>query len=341
MEPCAAFSAIAWSEATHARGLLEASPSTTAPFILQHTPAALAAWATAWRTRLAGPKSAGGLAQARGPRLSALLQSDLLALSPLTPAPLATYRQAFSPSRAKDAPQAADALLAVLCPHRDRLQAWQPEKAQTRTRPSLVEPRRRLVQDRPRRSQRMTALVHAYCPQVVQGCHAIRPPRVWAFLLRWPPRAAVPKLRPAPLEKCCHAPNAGRHETRATRLAASQAAGPLTTAQAGLRSFGLMLTALATQRQTTLEALRDFDDAMEQLGRRHEASPLLASLPGAGPVSAARLTAARGTDRDRWTTAEAWLGFSGGAPGLARRGKSTWRRWRSCCPTFLRPACHA
>jgi len=61
------------------------------------------------------------------------LQYDVLGLSPIHPATLATYRQACSPSRAKDAPQDAASRLAVLCHPRDRLQAWQPENAKTRT----------------------------------------------------------------------------------------------------------------------------------------------------------------------------------------------------------------
>jgi hypothetical protein len=39
---------------------------------------------------------------------------------------------------------------------------------------------------------------------------------------------------------------------------------------------------------------------------------LWASLPRAGPVYAARLTAAMGTARDRWTTGDERLCFSGG-----------------------------
>jgi hypothetical protein len=75
-----------------------------------------------------------------------------------------------------------------------------------------------------------------------------------------------------------------------------------------------MLKALATPMETTSEALHAVDQAIEQLCRPHEEYPLCASLPGAGPVDAARLTAALGTASDRWTTVDARLCCSGVAP---------------------------
>ncbi len=93
--------------------------------------------------------------------------------------------------------------------------------------------------------------------------------------------------------------------------------------------------------KTTIEAIRAFDHEIEPLCRTHEDYHLLASLPGAGTVYAARLTAARGTVRDRWTTVDELRCFSGVAPVMERRGKSTWIRWRYCCPTFRRQSFHA
>jgi hypothetical protein len=107
-----------------------------------------------------------------------------------------------------------------------------------------------------------------------------------------------------------------------------------------LHSSALMVKAFATQRQTTGEAIRDLDHAIEELCSLPEDSHLFASLPGAGPVYTARLTAAMGPDSDRWTTADEGLRFSGVAPVLERGGQSTWIRGRYFCPKFLRQSCH-
>jgi transposase len=92
--------------------------------------------------------------------------------------------------------------------------------------------------------------------------------------------------------------------------------------------------------QTTIEAIRAFDHELEQLCRTHEDDHLCASLPSAGTVDAARLTAAMGTVRDRGTTVDERLCCSAVAPVMERRGKSTWRRWRDFGPTCLRQSFH-
>jgi Transposase len=161
MEQFAALIAIAWSDATHDICLLDVATSKQESCILKHTPADLEAWATALRTRFAGQQIAVCLEQSRGPLIYALLKPDFLVLSPINPATRAKYREAFSPSRANDDPRDAEYLLELLLQHRDRLKAWRPEHAKTRTLPYLVEPRRRLVNDRTRLSHRMTARLKA------------------------------------------------------------------------------------------------------------------------------------------------------------------------------------
>jgi hypothetical protein len=87
-----------------------------------------------------------------------------------------------------------------------------------------------------------------------------------------------------------------------------------------------------------MAAIRALETAMEPRGRTLADAPRGASRPGAGPVYAARRTAAMGPGRARWTTVEARLGCSGVAPVMERRGKSPWLRWRSGCPKCLRPS---
>jgi hypothetical protein len=98
MAPLAAFVAIDWSDTTHDSCLVDVAPGTQASLLLKPTPAALDAWATAWRLRVGGRPMAVGLEPSRGPRISALLTYDFVVLYPMHPTTLATYREAFSPS---------------------------------------------------------------------------------------------------------------------------------------------------------------------------------------------------------------------------------------------------
>jgi transposase len=340
MEPFAAFVAIDGSDAKHDICLVDVATGKKEFYLLKHTPAALEAWATALRLRFGGRPIAVCLEQSRGPLISARLTYDCLVRYPLHPTTRAKSREAFSPSRAKDDPRDADYLLELLLHHRDSLQAWRPDQAKTRTRPYRVAYRRRLVNDRTRLSHRMTALLKAYFPQVLHWVDDIRTLLVCDVLLRWPTIEALKTVRPATLEQFLHAHPSVRKETLAHRIAAIKAAVPLTTDQAVRHASVLMLNAFAAQMKTTIAAIRALDHEIEQLCRTHEDDHLFASLPGADTVYAARLTAAMGTVRDRWTTVDERLCFSGVAPVIERSGKSTGIRWRYFCPKFLRQSFH-
>src|SRR4029434_7257339 len=105
----------------------------------------------------------------RGPLWFALLQYDFLVLYPLNPTTLAKYREAFTPSRAKDDPSDAEYAAELLMKHSDRLKAWHPDNAETRTLRYLVEHRRRLIGDRTRLTNRMTSLLNAIFRRYCRG----------------------------------------------------------------------------------------------------------------------------------------------------------------------------
>jgi hypothetical protein len=243
MEPFAAFVAIDWSDTKHDICLVDVATGKKESLLLKHTPEALDAWATAWRIRFGGRPIAVCLEPSRGPLLYALLNYDFLVLYPIHPTTLAKYREAFSPSRAPDDPWDADSRLERLVQHRDRLKAWRPDHAKTRTLHYLVEYRRRLVHDRPRLSHRLTALLKASFPPIFHWFADIRTLLVCDVLLRWPTVEALQKVRPATLETFFHAQHSVRNETIACRMAAIKEAVPLTTAQAVMHASVLMINA--------------------------------------------------------------------------------------------------
>jgi transposase len=134
------------------------------------------------RQRFCGQQIAVCLEQSRGPLIYFLLQYDFFSLYPINPATLAKYRQAFSTAGGKDDPSDADYLLDLLEHHRDRLRPWRPDDEKTRTLRFLVEDRRRLVADRTRFSNRLTALLKGYFPQVLDWFEDIRTIVVCDFL---------------------------------------------------------------------------------------------------------------------------------------------------------------
>jgi transposase len=332
----AALIGIDWSDKKHDVCLVDTQMGTQELSIIKQTPEALNEWALDLRRRFGGAKVAVCLEQSRGPLIYALLKYDFLILYPVNPKTLARFREAFTPSRAKDDPQDARYLVELLIHHRERLKAWLPDDDQTRTLQLLVEHRRRLVGDQTRLSNRLTALLKGYFPQILHWFPDIRTQLVCEFLLRWPSLDALRGVRRATLLKFFREHNSHRKETVEARLDAIKEGVPLTTDAAVINSSVLMAGALASQMLTTLAAVHDFDMQIEALCQAHEDFELFASLPGAGRVYASRLLTAMGSNRERWQTADELLRFSGVAPVIERSGKSSWTRWRYFCPKFFR-----
>ena len=336
MEHFAAYVGLDWADKKHDLCLVDAETGRQELSVISHTPEALDEWARALRSRYGGRRVAVCLEQSRGPLIYALLKYDHLTLYPVNPKTLARFREAFSPSRAKDDPSDAAYLVELLRHHRAHLKPWLPGDEKTRTLQLLVEHRRRLVSDQTRTSNRLTSLLKGYFPHVLQWFPDIRTGMVCDFLLRWPSLDALKGVRRQTLEKFFRAYNSHRKETLERRLDAIRQAAPLVTDRAVINSSVLMAQALVSQLKTTLSAVGRFDSEIEELCRAHEDYDLFASLPGAGKVYTSRLLTAMGADRGRWASADELLRFSGVAPVVERSGRSSWTRWRFFCPKFLR-----
>lgn len=336
----AALIGIDWADQKHDICLIDPQTLRREASQLRHSSKTIDEWAHALRARFGGQQIAVCLEQSRGPLIYALMKYDFLTLYPVNPSTLSRYREAFSPSRHKDDATGAAYLAELLLSHRDHLRAWQPDSEQTRTLRYLVEHRRRLVDDRTRISNRMTSLLKCYFPQVLEWFPDIRTTLVCDFLWRWPALESLRKVRRATLAKFFRSHHSVRTETIEKRVAAIKQAVPLVTDGAVIASSVLMTRALASQMKATLAASAEFDSEIAALCAVNEEFALMKSLPGAGPIYAARLAVALGTDRERWQSASELAQLSGIAPVIERSGKSCRGRWRYLCPKFLRQSFH-
>ena len=247
MSEYAALVAVDWADQQHAVCLLDPSTGEREQSIVKHTPAALQEWALSLRQRFAGQPIAVCLEQSRGPLIYALLQYDFFVLYPINPATLAKYRQAFSTARGKDDPTDADYLLDLLEHHRNRLRPWHPDDEKTRTLRLLVEQRRRLTGDRTRVSNRLTALLKGYFPQVLDWFEDIHTQLVCDFLERWPQLSLLQQARPATIDKFLRSHHSTSKPTNLRRLTEIKTALPLTTDAAVMTSSVINVKALVAQ----------------------------------------------------------------------------------------------
>jgi len=228
-EAFAAFVEIDWADAKHDGCLQAAGTAKRECFQLEHTPEAIDAWVTTLRTRFNGHPVAVCLELDKGPLVSALRTYDFLVLFPINPLTLARYREAFTPSRAKDDPTDAELQLELLLTHRDKLQPLNPQSPMRRTLAQLVEHRRRVVGDKVRTTHRLTRTLKHYFPHVQQWFQEKDTAICCDFLSRWPTLKAVQLARRATLATFFHAHHVRYAEVIAQRLQAIKAAPPLPT----------------------------------------------------------------------------------------------------------------
>jgi transposase len=332
----AAFIGIDWADAKHDGCLQAAGTAKRESFQLEHTPEAIDAWVTTLRTRFHGQLIAVCLELDKGPLVSALRKYDFLVLFPINPLMLARYREAFTPSRAKDDPTDAELQLELLLTHRDKLLPLTPQSPTMRALAQLVEHRRRVVGDKVRITNRLTSTLKNYFPHVLHWFQDKDTLIFCDFLSRWPTLKAVQLARRATLETFFRDHHVRSAEVIAQRLQAIKAATPLTTDDGVIAPNALLVQALVAQLRVTLQAIADFDSAIAQRAQSHPDFPLFQTLPGAGPVFAPRLLVAFGEQRERYASAAALQKYAGIAPVTERSGKKSWVHWRLQCPKFLR-----
>jgi transposase len=335
-EALAAFVGIDWADAKHDVCLQTAGSAKRACFQLEHTPEAINAWVTTLRTRFNGPPVAICLELHKGPIVSALRQYDFLVLFPINPLTLARYREAFTPSRAKDDPTDAALQLERLLTHRDKLQPLQPQSPTMRALAQLVEHRRRVGGDKVRITNRLTSTLKNYFPHGLQWFQEKDTAIFCDFLSRWPTLKAAQLARRATLEPFFREHHVRYAEVIAQRIQAIKSAIPLTTDEGVIAPPALLVQALVAQLRVTLQAIADFDTASAQRAQSHPDFPLFQALPGAGPVFAPRLLVAFGEQRERYASAAELQKYAGIAPVTERSGKKSWVHWRLQCPTLLR-----
>jgi transposase len=332
----AALIGIDWAHAKHDICLQPGTDAAREHSILQHTPEAIDAWVRELRQRFGPQPIAIALELDKGPLVYALQKYDGFVLFPVNPNLLAKYREAFTPSKAKDDPTDAELALEILLRHREALTCLTPQSAPMRALLQLVFDRRRLVHDKVRLSNRLTNALKNYFPQALDWFEDKATVVCCDFLSRWPTLKQAQRARKATLQAFFHEHNVRYPQVIAQRIDAIRAAMPLTEDPAILQPQALLVSALVAQLRTVLTAIEEFDTAIHDTASQLSDYALFRNLPGAGPVLAPRLLAAFGEDRNRYHHASEIQQYAGIAPVTERSGQKSWVHWRYRAPSFLR-----
>jgi len=319
-----AFIGLDWADAKHDICLQAVGSDKREVKVLEHKPEAIEAWATALLQRFGGGPIAIALELNKGPIVEALRKYDGFVLFHINPMMLAKYREAFTPSRAKDDPTDAELQLELLLGHRDKLTPLAPQSPEMRTLAQLVEHRRRLVGDRVRITNRLTQALKMYFPHVLQWFPSKETMLFCEFVTQWPTLKAAQLARRSTIKRFLRHHHVRGSQRINERLEAIKQATPLTTDEGVITPHVLMVQALTSQLRVTLEAIERFDQAIAERAQTHPDFALFEALPGAGPVLAPRLLVAFGEQRERYRSATEVQKYAGIAPVMERSGKQSW-----------------
>ena len=337
-EEAGVFIGIDWSDGKHDVCIKQRGAGSTA--IIEQSAEAIEEWVTGLKQKYPGQRFTVCLEQSRGALIYALLKYDCFELYPINPSTLARYREAFRPNRGKDDPSDADFLAELVSMHRDRLRRWEPDDEQTRMLQHLVEYRRKIVNERTRISNRLTAYLKSYFPQVLSWFPDLKTYLVCDFLERWTVLEAAQNEDPNKLLEFFKKHGSRSTQLNERRLKEIRAGVPLVTDRAIIKSAALMVQALVVQLRAAMDSIATFDKEIAQLCKTHADYEVFASFPGAGPTLAPRLLAAFGTRRERFESAKDAQQLFGISPVIEASGKQRWVRWRFFCPRFLRQSFH-
>ncbi len=335
-EDYAAFIAIDWADSEHKLSLKKTESEKVERSALKQKSEAIEDWAVSLRKRFQGQKIAVILEQSRGALIYALMKYEFFVLYPVNPATAAKYRAAFAPSGKKDDPTDADMMLDLLLRHPEKVSAWKPETEQTRKLQYLVEARRKLVNDRKRLGNRLTALLKGYYPLILELFPKMGRKVLSDFVLKYPTLSDAQKASDRELLQFFTSHNSSRAATNQSRIKLIHEAQPLVTDSAIIDSSALMAISLSRQINLLVDSIMSFDKEIEALFAQHPDSDIFNSLPACGEQMAPRLLAALGTQRDRFSSAKEIQNFTGISPVIERSGNHCWIRWRYNCSKFIR-----
>ena len=334
-KPICAWIGIDWADEQHEVSLYEVASGKQEASMLRQSPEAVQEWLGQLRSRYEGGYVAVVLEQGRGGLLNALMGCELLVLYIINPKSLSSFREAFYGSGATSDPVDAELMRDMVRQNPSRFRAWRPDDVMTRSLRLMTEGRRDLVNQSTALTNQLTAMLKGYYPQALSWAGSLDTAWACNFLEQWPTLQSLQASSRRQIRRFYEKyPRASLDVNE--QLKQIQEARALTQDAAVLESSALMVHALVCQLRPLLASIAEFDRKIATIFRKHPDRPIFESFPGAGAALAPRLTAAFGTDRDRFQAATEMQELAGIAPVTETSGKKRFVHWRYACPKFTR-----
>ena len=294
-----------------------------------------------WRRRYPRHQLAVCFEQPAANLIAMFSRFEFVILYAINPATLASYRDAFVTSGAKDDPSDSYWLADLVRTHADKLTAWNPHSPQLRRLAALVQARREAVNLLTAHNNRLISLLKSYYPEALELIGENHTASMAVdFLCRWPTLQQLKKSRWSSVLLFYRKHRCVRKSALERRRKLIEHAEPISDDAALLEPAVMHLKLILGQITPLTQAIDRYARQIQVCFQQHPDHGIVASFPGAGPVFAPRLLAAIGEHRDRFEDAPALQCFSGIAPVMKRSGNMCWVKRRHACPKFIRQSFH-
>ncbi len=332
----AALIGIDWADKKHDVCELAVGTNNYQYAVIPSTPTGVHDWANDLKTRYPKMRIAVACELTKGPLIYALTQHKHITIFPVNPSTVAKYREAFTHSGAKDDPSDALIQTEILEHHMGKLRKIEPEAVDIRILAQHVENRRKLVQERVNLSNKITATLKNYYPQVLDWFKEKDTAIFCNFIARWPSLPDAKKAQKRTLMGFFNDHNSRYPDVNERRIKDIKEAIALTDDRAVIEPNKMMVEVLIPQIKLIMAAIDRLDIEIKKRYKQQSDAIIFDSFPGAGPKLAPRILVAFGTNRDRYHTAAEVQMYVGVSPVIERSGQKSWTHWRYSCPKFLR-----
>jgi transposase len=259
---------------------------------------------------------------------------------PVNPKALARYRERHGQSGAKSDPADAATLANVLRTDRHVHRTLPAISDQGLTVKALARQHQKAIWALHQTISRLRAVLLEFHPQAIKAFPKLQHHAATTILGAAPTPAAGQRLTRHRIEALLH--RCGRRNDPSL---VDQILTDLKTP--ALRQPGPVEAALGVTVEGLLKIVISMRDAVDRLEAelavafdQHELAPILRSVPGLGPVLAARVLAEVGDDPTRFTSAAGLRAFAGTAPVTRASGRSHYVKARKIRNKRLGDACH-
>lgn len=259
---------------------------------------------------------------------------------PINPKSVDRYRDRYKASGVKSDEFDACVLANILRTDRSRFQPILSDSQSARELKVLTRDRDKLVGDRTRLSNRLTAILKAYYPAALELFSEVAQPITLSFLRKYPTYDDAKKTSFAEFSRFL-SENHYPQPKKARGIYQKLQQPHLECEDMLVRTKSRLMLATLSQLQFLIDEIKSYEKEIEKLLESHPDSDIFLSLPGAGNILSARFIAEFGDNRDRYQKAEDVQAESGSAPITIQSGKKKYVRFRRSCKKPFRKTIHS